>query len=74
MDSVRAFACSRTMWSRASGSWVGIRTRSFEERFCVIQQRLVGRVLSLQWPVHTANVARSFGRYFNSHSAQPLSE
>jgi hypothetical protein len=31
MDSVRAFACSRTMWSRATGSSVAIRTRSFEE-------------------------------------------
>ena len=30
---VRAFACSRTMWSRATGSSVAIRTRSFEERF-----------------------------------------
>jgi hypothetical protein len=79
MDLVRAFACSRTMWSRASGSSVAIRTRSFEERFSVTTIT-VGRSRAHKWrprqhahdwPVHTANVARSFGRYSNSHSAQP---
>ena len=80
--SVRAFACSRTMWSRATGSSVAIRTRSFEERFSVTTI-MVGRSRAhkwrprqhaYDWPVHTANVARSFGRYSNSHSAQRLSQ
>ena len=79
MDLVRAFACSRTMWSRATGSSVAIRTHSFEERFSVTTitvgrsraHKWRPRQHAYDWPVHTANVARSFGRYSNSHSAQP---
>ena len=73
MDSVRAFACSRTMWSRATGSSVAIRIRSFEERFSVTTitvgrsraHKWRPRQHAYDWTVHTANVARSFGRYSN---------
>ena len=74
MDSVRAFACSRTMWSRATGSSVAIRIRSFEERFSVTTitvgrsraHKWRPRQHAYDWTVHTANVAR-----LTSHSAQP---
>ena len=76
MDRSRAFACSRTMWSRASGSSVGIRTRSFEERFSVTtitvgsrvptnggrgNTHTIGQYIPPMWRVHLAD----------THSAQP---